>query len=162
MTLSSSLQGRLDAGGRRFAVVAARFNSRLVDLLLGGAVDCLERHGAAPADITVVRVPGAYELPLALDSLAKTGRFDALVALGAVVRGETPHFDYVCNECSKGITSVMSRHGLPVGFGVLTTDTSAQAEERCGGKVGNKGFEAALAAIEMADLLAVIGGGDEK
>ncbi|MEM8994254.1 MAG: 6,7-dimethyl-8-ribityllumazine synthase [Acidobacteriota bacterium] len=161
MTQSSSLQGRLDAGGRRFAVVAARFNSRLVDLLLGGAVDCLERHGAAPADITVVRVPGAYELPLALDSLAKTGRYDALVALGVVVRGETPHFDYVCSECSKGITSVMHRHGLPVGFGVLTTDTSAQAEERCGGKVGNKGFEAALAAIEMADLLAVIGG-DEK
>ncbi|MEM1180740.1 MAG: 6,7-dimethyl-8-ribityllumazine synthase [Acidobacteriota bacterium] len=162
MISNPSLQGRLDASGRRFAVVAARFNSRLVDLLLSGAVDCLERLGARPEDITVVRVPGAYELPLALDGLAKTGRYDALVALGVVIRGETPHFDYVCSECSKGITSVMRRHGLPVGFGVLTTDTSAQAAERCGGKVGNKGIEAAQAAVEMADLLATVGAGDEK
>lgn len=156
MNISPPIQGRLDAGDRRFAVVAARFNSRLVDLLLAGAVDCLERHGAAAADIQVVRVPGAFELPLALDALATTGRYDALVALAVVVRGETPHFDYVCSECSKGISSVTRRHGLPVGFGVLTTDDSAQAAERCGGKAGNKGWEAAQAAVEMADLLATI------
>lgn len=156
MHSSSPIQGRLDAGNRRFAVVAARFNSRLVDLLLAGAVDCLERHGASSDDIDVVRVPGAFELPLALDALAATGRYDALVALAVVVRGETPHFDYVCNECSKGVSSVSQRHGLPVGFGVLTTEDSAQAAERCGGKVGNKGWEAAQAAVEMADLLATI------
>ena len=162
MHSSPPIQGRLDAGNRRFAVVAARFNSRLVDLLLAGAVDCLERHGAASGDIDVVRVPGAFELPLALDALAATGRYDALVALAVVVRGETPHFDYICNECSKGVSSVTQRHSLPVGFGVLTTEDSAQAAERCGGKVGNKGWEAAQAAVEMADLLATIRGGQNS
>ena len=157
--MSSPIQGRLDASGRKFAVVAARFNSRLVDLLRGGAVDCLQRHGAEPGDIDVVQVPGAFEIPIVLDALAQSARYDALVALAVVIRGETPHFDYVCNECSKGISSVMQRHGVPVGFGVLTTDTSPQAEERCGGKVGNKGWEAALAAVEMADLLAHIRSG---
>jgi len=154
--MGSAIQGRLNASGRRFAVVAARFNSRLVDLLRGGAVGCLQRHGAEPGDIEVVEVPGAFEIPIALDALAQSGHYDALVALAVVIRGETPHFDYVCNECSKGVSSVMQNHGVPVGFGVLTTDTSAQAEERCGGKVGNKGWEAALAAIEMADLLTQI------
>lgn len=151
------LEGRLDASGRRFGVVAARFNSRIVDLLLDGAVDCLRRHGVAADDISVLRVPGAWEVPLALDALAATGRYDALVALGVVIRGETPHFDYVCAECSRGVADVSLRRRLPIGFGVLTTDTSSQAVERAGGKAGNKGFEAAQAALEMADLLVRVG-----
>lgn len=150
-------EGRLDASGGRFGVVAARFNARVVDLLLAGALDCLRRHGAEDSSIHVARVPGAWELPLALDAMAKSGRYDALVALGVVIRGETPHFDYVCAECSRGIAEVSTRHSLPVGFGVLTTDTPAQAVERAGGKAGNKGFEAAQAALEMADLLVRLG-----
>ena len=148
------LEGGLQASGRRFAVVAARFNGRVVDSLVSAAVDCLVRHGAPAADITVVRVPGAWELPLALEELAASGRYAALVALGVVIRGETPHFDYVCGECSKGIAAVTARYRLPIGFGVLTTNTTAEAEARAGGKAGNKGWDAALAAVEMADLLA--------
>lgn len=151
---AKTLEGHLEASGRRFAVVAARFNSRVVDLLLDGALDCLRRHGASTADITVLRVPGAWELPLALDEAARTGRFDALVALGVVIRGETPHFDFICGEASHGAARVSAAHRLPVGFGVLTCDTSAQAVERAGGKAGNKGWEAAHAALEMVDLLA--------
>lgn len=150
------LEGRLDASGRRFAVVASRFNARIVDLLVAGAVDCLRRHGARTPDITVVHVPGAWELPLALDKLAATQTYHGLIALSVVIRGETPHFDYVAGECASGVARVSERHGVAVGFGVLTTDTSSQAEERAGGKVGNKGWDAALAALEMADLLAQI------
>lgn len=148
------VEGGLQASGRRFAVVAARFNGRVVDTLVSGAVDCLLRHGALAADVTVVRVPGAWELPLALEELAASGRYDALVALGVVIRGETPHFDYVCGECSKGVAAVTARYRMPIGFGVLTTEDTAQAEARAGGKAGNKGWDAALAALEMADLLA--------
>lgn len=152
------IQGSLNATGRRFAIVASRFNSRVVELLVGGAVDCLRRHGAEAGDIVLVRVPGAWELPQAAEELAVGGeglpRFDAIVALGVVIRGETPHFDYICSSCSRGLSSTSRRHRIPVGFGVLTCDTSQQAEERAGGKAGNKGWEAALAALEMADLFA--------
>ena len=151
------IQGSLSAAGRRFAIVASRFNSRVVELLVSGAVDCLRRHGAD--DITIVRVPGAWEIPQAAEELAAAGgeglpRFDAIVARGVVIRGETPHFDYICSSCSRGLASLSKRHRIPVGFGVLTCDTSQQAEERAGGKAGNKGWEAALAALEMADLFA--------
>jgi len=150
------IEGRLSAAGRRFAVVASRFNDAVVDRLVDGAVDCLLRHGAAEGDVTIVRVPGAWELPLALEKLAKTGRYDGLVALGAVIRGETSHFDFVAGEASSGIAAAARRSGLPVGMGLLTCETSEQARERAGGKAGNKGWEAALAAIEMADLFAQI------
>lgn len=147
-------QGALTGTGRRFAIVASQFNSRIVDLLVAGAADCLRRHGVEAGDIHVVRVPGAWEIPQAAEVLAETGGIDALVAVGVVIRGETPHFDYICAECSRGLGRVAERHRLPVGFGVLTTDTSEQAQERAGGKAGNKGWEAALAALEMADLFA--------
>lgn len=146
------IQGPLDGRGKRFALVASRFNGRLVDLLVAGAVDCLRRHGVEAGDLTLVRVPGAWEIPLALEELARGGGWDGLVALGVVIRGETPHFDYVCGEASSGVARVSLEHRLPVGFGILTTDTSEQAAERCGGKAGNKGWEAAQAALEMACL----------
>jgi 6,7-dimethyl-8-ribityllumazine synthase len=147
-------QGSLQGTGRRFGIVASRFNSRIVDLLVGGAVDCFRRHGVEPGDIHLVRVPGAWEIPAALEEMAALGNVDGLVALGVVIRGETPHFDYICGECSGGVARVADRHRLPVGFGVLTCDTSEQAQERAGGKAGNKGWEAALAVLEMADLFA--------
>lgn len=158
------IEGRLDGRGRRFAIVAARFNSRIVDLLIGGAVDCFERHGVEPGALRVVRVPGAWEIPLALEELAAAAEkaappVDGLVALAAVIRGETPHFDYVCSHCANGIARIGKRFSIPVGFGVLTCDTPSQAEERAGGKAGNKGWEAAQATLEMVDLIARIRGG---
>jgi 6,7-dimethyl-8-ribityllumazine synthase len=149
-----SIEGHLNGTGRKFGIVAARFNGRLVDELVAGAVDCLVRHGVARADLTLVRVPGAFELPFALDRLAARGGFDGLVALGVVIRGETPHFDYVCSSASAGIARVSQERGLPIGFGLLTTNDPAQAAERAGGKAGNKGWDAALAALELADLAA--------
>ena len=146
------IRGDLAAAGRRFGIVASRFNGRIVEALVGGAVDCLLRHGAAAADIRLVRVPGAWEIPAALEELAAAGKVDGLVALGVVVRGETPHFDVICDACGRGVAAVAERHRLPVGFGVLTCETTQQAAERAGGKAGNKGWEAALAAVEMADL----------
>lgn len=146
--------GSLSGAGRRFAVVASRFNSRIGDQLVAGAVECLRRHGVEPGDIHLVRVPGAWEIPQAAEQLAATGNVDALVAVGVVIRGETPHFDYICSACTQGLARVSERHRLPVGFGVLTCDTSEQAQERAGGKAGNKGWEAAVAALEMADLFA--------
>jgi 6,7-dimethyl-8-ribityllumazine synthase len=149
-------EGALQGAGKRLGIVAARFNSRIVELLVSGAVDCLRRHGVDPGDVLVVRVPGAWELPQAAEELADPGegkpKLDALIALGVVIRGETPHFDYICAQCSRGLAAVAERHRIPVGFGVLTCDTSQQAEERAGGKAGNKGWDAALAALEMADL----------
>jgi len=153
----------MTGAGRRFGIVASRFNSRLVDLLVAGAVDCLRRHGVAAADIHVVSVPGAWEIPQALEELAAGGgsaKVDGLVALGVVIRGETPHFDYICAQASRGIAGVAERHRLPVGFGLLTCETSEQAAERAGGKAGNKGWEAALAALEMADLFSRLRAGD--
>jgi 6,7-dimethyl-8-ribityllumazine synthase len=146
--------GTLSGAGRKFGIVASRFNSRIVDPLVAGAVDCLLRHGVAAADVRLVRVPGAWEIPGALEELAVPGSLHGLIALGVVIRGETPHFDFICTECSRGIASVTERHRIPVGFGVLTCDNSTQAQERAGGKAGNKGWEAALAALEMADLFA--------
>ncbi|MEA2604992.1 MAG: 6,7-dimethyl-8-ribityllumazine synthase [Acidobacteriota bacterium] len=147
----------MTGAGRRFGIVASRFNSRIGDLLVAGAVDCLRRHGVAAADIHLVSVPGAWEIPQALEELAAAhdgDNVDGLVAIGVVIRGETPHFDYLCAQASRGIASVAERHRVPVGFGLLTCDSSEQAAERAGGKAGNKGWEAALAALEMADLFA--------
>lgn len=137
----------------KFAIVASRFNEFIVDSLLKGALRCLEQHGAADTDVEVVRVPGSFEMPLAVDKLAATRRFDGIIALGAVIRGGTPHFEYVASECVRGIAAAGQKHGIPVGFGVLTCDTVEQAIERAGTKAGNKGIEATLAVIEMVNLL---------
>ena len=153
MKLSGTIEGEASARGMRVALVAARFNATIVDRLRAGAVEALVQRGARAADVTTVFVPGAFEIPLAVRKLAMLGRHDAIVALGAVVRGDTPHFDYVAGECAAGIARVMVDTGVPVGFGVLTVDTAAQADDRAGGRLGNKGAEAALAAIEMASLL---------
>ena len=146
-------EGDLIVRDGRFAIVAARFNEFIVESLLKGALRCLRQHGAADADIEIIRVPGAFEMPLAVDKIAASRRFDGIIALGAVIRGGTPHFGYVAGECVKGITAAGQRHGIPVGHGVLTVDTIEQAIERAGTKAGNKGEEAALAVIEMVNLL---------
>ncbi len=146
------IEGQLNASGLRFAVVVSRFNSLVAERLLEGALDCLLRHGALQEDITVVRVPGAWELPLAADRLAAGGEVHAVIALGALIRGETPHFDVIAAECAKGLAQVSLERKLPVAFGVLTCDTMDQALDRAGGKAGNKGWDAALAAMEMAQL----------
>lgn len=146
-------EGDLIVRDARFVIVAARFNDFIVASLLKGALHCLRQHGAADADIEIVRVPGAIELPLAIDKVAASRHADGIIALGAVIRGGTPHFDYVAGECVRGISGVSQKHGVPVGFGVLTVDTIEQAIERAGTKAGNKGEEAALAVIEMVNLL---------
>lgn len=151
--MSNVIEGHLDAGGLRFGLVVSRFNSFICDRLVEGAVDALVRHGADAGQIDIAKVPGAFELPLAAQRLAQSGRYDALICLGAVIRGSTPHFDYVAAEVSKGLASVGLASGLPVAFGVLTTDTIEQAIERAGTKAGNKGFEAAVTAIEMVNFL---------
>ena len=138
--------------GAKFAIVASRFNHFIVDHLVGGAVDALARHGAADGSVTIVRVPGAWEIPHAVQKLAKSKKVDAIVALAAVIRGSTPHFDYVANEVAKGVAQVSLQSGLPIAFGVLTTDTIEQAVERAGTKAGNKGWDAACTAIEMVSL----------
>ena len=137
----------------RFAIVAARFNEFIVESLIKGALHCLRQHGAADGEIEIIRVPGAFEMPIAIDKVAATRRFDGIVALGAVIRGGTPHFDYVAGECVKGVTAASLKHGIPIGNGVLTVDTIEQAIERAGTKAGNKGEEATLAVIEMVSLL---------
>ncbi|MDR2050808.1 MAG: 6,7-dimethyl-8-ribityllumazine synthase [Deltaproteobacteria bacterium] len=148
-----TIEGQMEARGLKIALVAARFNSFVVERLLEGAVDYLLRHGAEREDLTVIRGPGAFELPLICRKLAGSGAFDGLVALGAVIRGATPHFDYVCAETVKGLAQVSLESGLPVGFGVLTTDTLEHAVERAGGKSGNKGAEAASAMLETLRVL---------
>jgi len=150
------INGQLDGKGLRIALCATRFNSNVVERLIEGAVDCLVRHGVADADITVIRCPGAWELPLVCDRVARAGKHQAIVALGCIIRGDTPHFDYVAAECTKGIASVAMATRVPVILGVLTTDTPEQALARAGLKHGNKGFEAALAAIEMCTLGAML------
>jgi 6,7-dimethyl-8-ribityllumazine synthase len=147
-------EGVLDARHLSVWIVASRFNETISRRLLEGAVDCLRRHGAPEDDIAVVWVPGAFELPSAARRIATSGEADAIVCVGAVIRGETPHFDFVAGQAAAGIAGAAATTGVPVAFGVLTTETREQAEERAGGKLGNKGFEAALAAIEMANLLA--------
>jgi 6,7-dimethyl-8-ribityllumazine synthase len=144
--------------GRRVAIVASRFNGEIVDGLVSGALAALERQGLEPGAIEVVRVPGAWEIPQALGALARNGGWDALIALGAVIRGETSHFEFVAGECSRGASEVALRHGIPVAFGVLTCDSVDQARARSGDGEGNKGAEAALAALEMAGVMARIGG----
>lgn len=146
-------EGQLLGAGLRFALVVSRFNEFISRKLLEGALDALERHGVAGEEIEVAWVPGAFEIPLAARHLAESGRYDAVICLGAVIRGATPHFDYVAAEVAKGVAHIGLQTGLPVLFGVLTTDTIEQAIERAGTKAGNKGFDAALAAIEMANLL---------
>ena len=146
-------EGELLARDLRFAVVAARFNDMVVDALVRGAVDVLKRHGATEKQIEIVRVPGAFDMPIVARKLALSRRYEALIALGAVVRGQTPHFDYVAGECASGLARIALESGVPIAFGVLTTDTMEQALDRAGGKAGNKGADAALAAIEMANLL---------
>jgi len=151
------IEGDFSAGTAKFTLVVGRFNSTIVDGLLAGAIDTLKRHGVPEANITVVKVPGAYELPLAAKKVASRGEVDAIIALGAVIRGGTPHFDYVAGECSSGLARVMLDEGLPVAFGVLTTDTIEQAVERSGTKAGNKGADAAMTALEMVSLLRNLG-----
>ena len=146
------IEGKLDAKGLRVGLLVSRFNSFVSDRLVDGAVDALLRHGGEQEDVCVVRVPGAFEIPPAAKQMAESGRYDAIVCLGAVIRGATPHFEYVSAEVSKGVASVAIDTGIPVTFGVLTTDTIEQAIERAGSKAGNKGFDAAVAAIEMANL----------
>ena len=145
-------EGNLIGTGLRVGIVAGRFNELIVSKLVGGALDALKRHGVAEDAVEVAWVPGAFEIPLIAKKMAESGKYDAVVTLGAVIRGSTPHFDYVCSECAKGVASVSLNTGIPVIFGVLTTDSIEQAIERAGTKAGNKGWEAASAAIEMANL----------
>lgn len=146
------LEGKLTAQGLKFGIVAARFNEFITSKLVSGCEDCLLRHGAAGEDITLAWVPGAYEIPMACKKMAESGKYDAVIALGCVIRGATPHFDYVCAEASKGIAQVSMQTGVPVAFGVLTTENIQQAVERAGTKAGNKGVDCAMAAIEMVNL----------
>jgi len=154
--MSIVVEGMLSAAGKRFALVASRFNELITRKLLEGAMDGLIRHQAQQENITIVWVPGAFEIPVVAKKLAMSGRFDAIICLGAVIRGATPHFDYIAAEVSKGCAAVSLESGKPVALGVLTTDTIEQAIERAGTKSGNKGFDAALSAIEMADVMAKI------
>jgi 6,7-dimethyl-8-ribityllumazine synthase len=153
MDKTKTTEGDLIVRNARFVIVASRFNEFIVDSLLEGSLRCLRQHGAGNADIEVVRVPGAFEMPVAVAKIAASRRADGIIALGCVIRGGTPHFDYVAGECVRGVSAVAREHGIPVGFGILTVDTIEQAIERAGTKAGNKGEEAALAVIEMVNLL---------
>ncbi|QLA15167.1 6,7-dimethyl-8-ribityllumazine synthase [Desulfolutivibrio sulfoxidireducens] len=148
-----TVEGKLQAEGLKFAIVAGRFNDFITEKLVAGAVDYLTRHGGRREDMLIVRVPGAFEIPLAAKKLAQGAEYDAVVCVGAVIRGATPHFDFVAGECAKGLAMVSLESGVPVGFGVLTVDTLEQAVERAGSKGGNKGVEAAAAALEMVRVL---------
>ena len=148
-----TIEGDFSAVTAKFGIVVARFNSFVVEELLSGAIDALRRHGVNEANITIIRVPGAYEMPLATKKAIDSGEYDAMIALGAVIRGGTPHFDYVAGECASGLAKISLESGIPVAFGVLTTDTTEQAIERSGTKAGNKGADAAMSALEMVSLL---------
>ncbi|WP_457622196.1 6,7-dimethyl-8-ribityllumazine synthase [Persephonella sp.] len=147
------INGNLSAEGIKFAIIVGRFNDLITNKLLEGAIDCIIRHGGSEDNITVVRVPGSFEIPLIAKKMAKTGKYDAVICLGAVIRGSTPHFEYVAAEVTKGIALVSLETETPVSYGILTTDTIEQAVERAGTKMGNKGFDAALSAIEMVNLI---------
>lgn len=151
-----NLEGNLNASGKKFAIVAGRFNELITSKLLGGAIDCIKRHDGDVEDMDIAWVPGAFEIPLVAQKLASSKKYDAVITLGAVIRGSTPHFDFVSNEVAKGISKVSLETNVPVTFGVLTVDTIEQAIERAGTKAGNKGWEAAMSAIEMATLLGSI------
>ena len=155
--MTKVIEGDFSANTAKFTLVVGRFNSAIVDNLCAGAIDTLRRQGVPEANITVVRVPGAYEMPLAAQRVAAKGGTDAIIALGAVIRGGTPHFDFVAGECSSGLARVSLDHDIPIAFGVLTTDTIEQAVERSGTKAGNKGVDAAMTALEMVSLLRNIG-----
>lgn len=152
MSAIRTIEGDFVSVQGRYALVVGRFNSFVVESLLSGAIDALKRHGVSEADITIVRAPGAFEIPLVVKKVAETKQFDAIVTLGAVIRGGTPHFEYVAGECVKGIGSLSLEYGIPVAFGVLTVDSIEQAIERSGTKAGNKGAEAAMSAVEMVSL----------
>lgn len=158
METPRTIEGELDARSLRFAIVASRFNDAVVERLIAGAADALRRHGADPANLELVRVPGAYDLPLVVRRVAVSGRADAVIALGAVIRGETAHFDHIAGACAHGLARVADETGVPVTFGVLTTDTDEQALDRAGGRHGNRGADAAEAAIRLASLLRQLGG----
>ena len=147
------IEGKLSAEGLKFGIVVGRFNSLITEKLLEGAIDCIIRHGGSKENIDVVKVPGSFEIPLVAKKLAKSGKYDAVICLGAVIRGSTPHFDYVASEVTKGIAQVSLETEVPISYGILTTDTIEQAVERAGTKMGNKGFDAAMVAIEMANVL---------
>ncbi len=151
------IEGNLTIRSARIALLVSRFNSFIVESLLSGAIDTLKRHGAEDHDLQIVRVPGAFEMPLAAKRLAASQRYEAIIALGAVIRGGTPHFEYVAGECTKGLATVSMQYDVPVAFGVLTVDSIEQAIERAGTKAGNKGAEAAMSAIEMINVLREIG-----
>lgn len=150
-------EGHLSAGGLRFGIVVSRFNEFITGKLLAGAQDAIRRHGGDEAQVDVAWVPGAFEIPLVAQKMATGGRYDAVICLGAVIRGATAHFDYVAGEATKGVAQAMLQTGTPIAFGILTTDTIEQAIERAGTKAGNKGFEAAVTAIEMANLMRALG-----
>lgn len=153
MSNPKTYEGDLVSRNSKFCLVVARFNDFITERLLDGAVDTLRRHGASDADMEIVRCPGAFELPLVVKTVADSGKYDAIIALGCVIRGGTPHFEYVANECVKGLSQVMMQNSLPVAFGVLTVDSIEQAIERAGTKAGNKGVEATLSVLEMVNLL---------
>jgi 6,7-dimethyl-8-ribityllumazine synthase len=158
MSSITTLEGNLTGNGKRFAMVVSRFNSLITERLVEGAVDCLQRHGADSSDLTLIRVPGAWEIPVAAKRAATSRSYDGVICLGAVIRGGTPHFDYVAAEVSKGVAAVGMESTVPVTFGVLTTDTIEQAVERAGTKAGNKGWEAAEACLEMVSLFRELDG----
>lgn len=158
----AEFSGTPTGAGRRFAVVASRFNQHVVERLVDGALDALVRHGVSADDVDVVWVPGAWELPLAARRLLVTERYDAIVAVGAVIRGDTPHFDFVAGEASRGLATAGAEFDTPIGFGLLTCDNDEQAQARAGGAHGNKGWDAALAALEMVDLFARLDAADES
>ncbi len=153
MSNIKNIEGELIVNGAKFGLLVSRFNGFIVERLVEGALDTLRRHGAEDGDIEIVRVPGAFEMPIAAQRMAATTKYDVIIALGAVIRGGTPHFDYVAGECTKGLATVSMQHNIPITFGVLTVDTIEQAIERAGTKAGNKGAEAAITAIEMVNLL---------
>jgi 6,7-dimethyl-8-ribityllumazine synthase len=157
MMAYTEYEGMLDATGIKLALIVSRFNNLFTEKLLEGAIDCIRRHGGAEEDLSVTRVPGAFEIPYVAAKLARSGEYDAVVCLGAVIRGDTPHFDYIANESAKGIASIAMETGLPVVYGLITADTLEQAIERSGTKAGNKGWDAAHSAIEMVNLYKVIG-----
>ncbi len=152
--MANLIEGNLSAEGKKFAIISARFNEFITGKLVNGAIDCLKRHQASENDIDVAWVPGAFEISLMAQKLAKTNKYDAVICLGAVIRGTTPHFDYVCSEVAKGVSKISLDTEVPVIFGVITTDTIEQAIERAGTKAGNKGWDAAMSGIEMASLMA--------
>lgn len=157
MSTIPTIEGQMTVRGARIALLVSRFNSFVVESLLDGALDTLKRHGAEDRELQIVRVPGSYEMPIAAKRLAASQRYEAIIALGAVIRGGTPHFEYVAGECTRGLSQVSLQHDIPIAFGVLTVDSIEQAIERAGTKAGNKGAEAALSAIEMVNLLREIG-----